>query len=151
MLSSQCCEPLLLGVRIDVCADNEGNNIEEWNPCLLREELLGKRQADGRGHPADLHDWPEAGLDRGPDLVEGASACDDGHGDQVDAVLDRRDLVRVLVKRSKGGLKRRGEQRTTKLLTRICKTFAFKLVLPAKIRCRMLMSTWPSGALMKAP
>lgn len=41
--------------------------------------------------------------------------------------------------------------RTIKLLTKICKILAFKLVLPANSFCKRLISTWPSGALMKAP
>lgn len=41
--------------------------------------------------------------------------------------------------------------RTIKLLTKICKILAFKLVLPENSFCKRLISTWPSGALMKAP
>jgi hypothetical protein len=37
------------------------------------------------------------------------------------------------------------------LLNRICRIFAFKLVRFAKIFWRMLMRTWPTGAMMKAP
>jgi hypothetical protein len=97
VLPPQGCEPLLLGVRVDVCANDERDNVEERHPRLLWEELLGKREADGRRDPADLHDGPEAGLDCCSNLVEGARAGDDGHGDEVNAVLDRRDLSRGLV------------------------------------------------------
>ena len=40
---------------------------------------------------------------------------------------------------------------TTKLLKRIWRILAFKLVRPANSFCRMLIKTWPRGALMKAP
>jgi hypothetical protein len=94
VLSPQGCKPLLLGVRVDVCTDDERDNVEERYPRLLREELLRKREADGGRDPADLHDRPEAGLDRCSNLVEGARAGDDGHSNEVNAVLDRRDLSR---------------------------------------------------------
>jgi hypothetical protein len=97
MLSPKGSEPLLLGVRVDVGPNDEGDNVEEWDPRFLREELLRKRETNGRSDPADLHDGPEARLDRGFHLVEGARAGDDGHGDQVNAVLDRRDLSWLLV------------------------------------------------------
>jgi hypothetical protein len=97
VLSPQRREPLLLGVRIDVCSNDECDNVEEWNPGLLWEELLGKREADGRGDPADLHDGPEAGLDGRSNLVEGARTGDDGHSNEVNAVLDRRNLSLELV------------------------------------------------------
>ena len=40
---------------------------------------------------------------------------------------------------------------TIRLLARIWRIFAFKLVLPRKIHCSVEMRTWPSGALTKAP
>jgi hypothetical protein len=92
VLSSQSSEPLLLGVCVDVCADNEADNVEEWDPGDLWEELLGKRQRDGGNDPADLHDGPETSLDSSADLVEGTGACNERHGDEVDAVLDGGDL-----------------------------------------------------------
>lgn len=92
MLSPESSEPLLLGMRIDVCTDDESNDVEEGNPSGFREELLGKGERDGRDDPADLHDGPETSLDGRLDLVESSGACDDGHGDEVDAVLNRGDL-----------------------------------------------------------
>jgi hypothetical protein len=79
-------------MRIDVGADDETDNVEEGHPSALGQELLGECQRNGRDDPADLHDRPETGLDRRLDLVEGASAGDEGHGDEVNAVLDGRDL-----------------------------------------------------------
>jgi hypothetical protein len=92
VLPPQGSEPLLLGVCVDVCADDEADDVEEGHPCGLGEELLGKGQRDGRDDPADLHDGPEAGLDGGTDLVERTGARDERHGDEVHAVLDGRDL-----------------------------------------------------------
>ena len=59
---------------------------------MVGEELLSKGQADGRGDPANLHDLPEPDTDGGLDLVEGLGTGDKGHGDEVDAVLDRCNL-----------------------------------------------------------
>jgi hypothetical protein len=84
MLSPERSKSLLLGVRVDISADNETDNVEEWNPCLLWQEFLRKCEADWRSDPANLHDWPEAGLNSCSDLVEGASTGDDGHEDQID-------------------------------------------------------------------
>jgi len=92
VLSPKGSEPLFLGMGVDVCADDEANNVEEGHPCVLGQELLGKGQRYGRNNPADLHDGPEACLDRSLDLVECAGASNECHGGQVDAVLDRRDL-----------------------------------------------------------
>ena len=41
-------EPLLLGMRVDVGPDDEGNDVKEWNPGLLREELLGESKSNWR-------------------------------------------------------------------------------------------------------
>ena len=87
-LPPQSSQPLLLGVRVNVGADHECHDVEERYPSLLGKELLGKRQRDWRSDPADLHDWHEAGPDGGTDLVEGPSSGDDGHGSQIDGVLD---------------------------------------------------------------
>ena len=38
-------QPLLLCVCVDVGTDNERNDVEKRNPCVLREELLGKGQS----------------------------------------------------------------------------------------------------------
>lgn len=48
-------------------------------------------------------------------------------------------------------LKRIAMPLTTKLLTRICKILALRLVLPRNSHCSIVIMTWPSGALMKAP
>lgn len=88
VLLAQGCETLLLGESVDVGTNDEGDQVEEGDPELVREELLGKGQADGRGEPGDAHDSPEADLDGSANLVECASAGNQSHGDQVDAVLD---------------------------------------------------------------
>jgi hypothetical protein len=92
VLLAQGCETLLLGEGVDVGTNDEGYQVEEGDPELVREELLGKGQADGGGEPGDAHDSPEADLDGGANLVEGSSAGNESHGDQVDAVLDRSNL-----------------------------------------------------------
>lgn len=92
VLLAQGGETLLLGEGVDVSANDKGDQVEEGNPELVREELLGKGQADGGGKPRDAHDSPEADLDGGANLVECTSAGNESHGDQVDAVLDRRNL-----------------------------------------------------------
>jgi hypothetical protein len=88
VLSPQSSEPLLLGVCVDVCADDETDNVEKGHPCSLGEELLSKSQRDGGHNPADLHDRPETSLDGCADLVECTGACNKGHGDKVNAVLN---------------------------------------------------------------
>ena len=88
-LSPQSSQPLLLGVRIDICSDDERDDVEEWHPSVLRQELLRKRQSQRRCNPADLHDRHEACLDRSPDLMEGPRASNDSHRSEVHAVLDR--------------------------------------------------------------
>jgi hypothetical protein len=88
MLAPQSGKTLLLSVCVDVGPNDEADDVEEGHPCVLGQELLGKGERDGRHDPADLHDRPESSLDRGTHLVEGASTRDDGHGDQVDGVLD---------------------------------------------------------------
>lgn len=85
-------QTLLLGVGVDVGADEETDDVEERHPGVLGEELLGEGQGQRGGNPANLHDGHEAGLDGGADLVEGARAGDDGHRRKVDAVLDGGDL-----------------------------------------------------------
>lgn len=91
-LPPQRLKPLLLRLRVDPGANDKGNDIEEWHPSVLRQELLGKGQCQGRDDPTDFHDWHEAGSDRRSDLVEGPSAGNDGHGSEVDCVLDGCDL-----------------------------------------------------------
>jgi hypothetical protein len=89
VLSPQSSEPLLLGVCVDVCADDESNDVEEGHPSSLGKELLSKSQRDGGHDPADLHDGPEASLDGCANLVECSGTGNKGHRDEVDAVLDR--------------------------------------------------------------
>lgn len=92
MLLPQRSQPLLLGGRVDVSSDKERDKVKEWHPRLLGQEVLGKSKREWRSHPADFHDGQETGADGRADLMESAGACDDGHGGQVDSVLDRRDL-----------------------------------------------------------
>lgn len=66
-------------MSVDVGSDNETDNVEEGDPGVFWEELLGKGQGERRDDPADLHDGHEAGLDGGADLMEGSGACNDGH------------------------------------------------------------------------
>lgn len=92
VLLSQGSKPLLLGMRVDVGANEETDDVEEWHPSAFGKELLRERKRDWGDNPADLHDGPEAGLDSRLDLVECAGSCDQSHGGQVDAVLDGGDL-----------------------------------------------------------
>lgn len=123
---------------IDVCTDDETNNVEEGHPGGFREELLGKGQRDGRDNPADLHDGPEACLDGGPHLVESARAGNEGHGDEVDAVLDGRNLegrrLAVFLTKVRAVL-------TIKLLARICRILALRLLRPWKTFWSALIKT----------
>ncbi len=81
-------------------------------------------------------------------LVEGACASDDGHGAEVDGVLDWCNLAQMLEHQSKA---RDAYAHTNKLLTKICKILAFSDVRPAKSFCKIVMRTWPTGAMMNAP
>lgn len=92
VLLAESCKALLLGNRVDVCADDEGHDVEEGDPELIREELLGESQADRGSDPRNTHHLPEANLDGGANLVVGASTGNESHGDQVDAVLNRSNL-----------------------------------------------------------
>lgn len=147
VLPPQGCKSLLLGMCVYVCADDEANDVEEGHPGVLGKELLGECQGDWRYDPAHLHDGHETGLDGSAHLVEGAGACNDGHGDEVYRVLDGGDLVRV----SAVVLLQGAYLLTMRLLMRICIILALRLLRPRKIFWRMLMRTCPSGALMKAP
>lgn len=100
VLLSQSSQTLLLGVSIDVSTNDEADDVEEGHPCLLGQELLCESQSQGRGAPADLHDGEEASTNGGADLVESTGASDDGHGGEVDGVLDRRDLWMGSVRRA---------------------------------------------------
>lgn len=92
VLLSESRKPLLLGDSVDVGADNECDEVEEGNPEVVGEELLRESKADGRGNPANLHDLPESHTNSGLDLVKGLRASNQGHGNEVNAVLDRRNL-----------------------------------------------------------
>lgn len=136
VLLAESCEALLLGGGVDVGANDEANDVEEGDPEGVGEELLGKGQGDGRDDPRDLHDAKEADLDGGLDLVEGAGTSNEGHECQKDGVLDGGDLCTASAletrKKSLGQEKWRSEH-TTRLLTRICISLAFRLVRPANI------------------
>ena len=138
VLSPQRREPLLLGVCVDVCTDDETDDVEERHPGGLRQELLGKSQRDGRDNPADLHDGHETGLDGCADLVECAGAGDQSHGGQVNTVLDGGDLHPVSMT---AAISEQTSALTIKLLTRICRILALTLVRPWKSFWSMLMRT----------
>ena len=70
VLLAECRKSLLLGDSVDIGADDERHQVEEWDPGVLGQELLGKGQADGGGDPADPHDLPETNTDSCPHLVE---------------------------------------------------------------------------------
>lgn len=97
MLLAQRSESLLLRHGVDVCTNNEGDDVEEGNPGGLRQELLRKCKADGRGDPGDLHDLPEPDPHGGANLVIGPGAGNEGHGRKVDRVLHRRNLWRAII------------------------------------------------------
>ena len=78
-LSPQSGQPLLLSMRINVGTNYERDDIEEGDPSVLGQELLGKRQSQWRRNPADFHDRHEAGPDGSSDLVEGPRASNDSH------------------------------------------------------------------------
>ena len=59
----------------------------------MGQESLRESEGQGRCDPGDFHDGHEACAHGGADLVEGAGAGDDGHGGQVDDVLDWGDLA----------------------------------------------------------
>jgi hypothetical protein len=80
VLSPQGSKPLLLGVRVDVCADDEADDVEEGHPCGFWKELLGEGQRDGRDNPADLHDGPETSPDGRADLVDCPGTRNERHG-----------------------------------------------------------------------
>ena len=89
---SQSCEALLLRYRVDVGSDSEGNDVEERDPSVLGKELLCKCKSKRGDDPADLHDRHESGLPDRVDLVECPRAGDDGHREQVHAVLNGSNL-----------------------------------------------------------
>ena len=77
---------------IDVRPNDEPNEVEERHPSLVGQEGLCERESQRGCDPGDFHDGHEACADGGADLMEGACAGDDGHGGQVDHILDGRDL-----------------------------------------------------------
>jgi len=79
-------------MRIDVRPNDKSDQIKKRHPNLMRQEGLRERQRNRRGHPRDFHDRHEARAHGGADLVEGARARDQGHGGEVDEVLDGGDL-----------------------------------------------------------
>lgn len=151
ILPPQSLQPLLLGVRVDIRADDEAEEVEERHPGFVGEEGLGEGQGDGRRDPGDLHDGHEAGADGGADLVESAGAGDDGHGGQVDYVLDWGDLEGEQAVSNCKYVEVAWGLLTIRLETMICIILARRLVLFAKSLCRMLIIKCPRGALMKAP
>lgn len=90
-------ETLLLCGCVDVCANEEADNIKEWHPGMLGKELLCEGQSQRRRDPADLHDRHEAGLPGGMDLMDALCTCDDGHRYQVYGILDRSNLRTVRI------------------------------------------------------
>lgn len=96
MLLAQGCKTLLLGDRVDVCAEDERHKVEERHPGVFGQELLREGQADGRGDPADLHDLPEAHPDGCSHLVVCPSTSDEGHSSEIHGILNRRNLLAVL-------------------------------------------------------
>lgn len=96
VLLAQSCKTSLLGDGVDVGANDEGHQVEEGHPSVFGQELLGKGQADGAGDPGHTHDLPEADTDGGADLVVCAGTGNQGHGRQVDGVLDGGDLYKCI-------------------------------------------------------
>jgi hypothetical protein len=89
---SQSREALLLGYGVDVGSDGEGDDVEERDPGVFGKELLGEGKSERGDDPADLHHRHESGLPGRVDLVECPRASDDGHREQVHAVLNRSNL-----------------------------------------------------------
>ena len=92
VLLAESSQPLLLGHHVDVGTDREGDNVEEDHPSRLGEELLSEGEAERGADPRNFHDLPEADTNGGADLVVGPGASNQGHGDEVDRVLDGGDL-----------------------------------------------------------
>lgn len=67
-------------MRINVRPNHKPDQIEKRHPRLLRQEGLRKGERDWGGDPGDFHHGHETRTHGGADLVEGARACDDGHG-----------------------------------------------------------------------
>jgi hypothetical protein len=84
-------------MRIDVCPNDKGNDVEKWHPRLLGKELLRKRQGYWRSNPANLHDREEARSNGSIDLVECPGTGNHSHRCQIDGVLNRRNLSQAYV------------------------------------------------------
>jgi len=138
---------LLLRNGIDICSNEKRDNVEEWYPCMLRQEFLRESKCNRRSDPADLHHRHETCFPSCMNLMNGFCAGDDGHRHKVDTVLDGSNLSFCQIDLHL--LERIGL--TIKLLTIIWRILAFKLVRPANNFCSMLIRTCPNGALMKAP
>jgi len=91
MLALQRLKSLLLGMSVNVCANDEADYVEEWHPGLFRKEFLRKCQGQWRCDPANLHHGHESRLDGGTDLVKRSCAGDNGHRGKEDCILDGRD------------------------------------------------------------
>jgi hypothetical protein len=94
-LLPQSCKPLLLGVSVDVRADDEGNDVEKGYPSLLREEFLGKGECKRRRDPADFHNRHETSSNSRANLMPGSSSSDHRHRSKIDGILNRSNLVDI--------------------------------------------------------
>lgn len=79
----------LLGESIDIGSDDETDEVEEWNPGVLGQELLSEGQSQRAGDPADLHDGEETRPDHGLNVLLLPGTGDDRHAGKVDNILDR--------------------------------------------------------------
>lgn len=75
-------------MRVDVRANHKSNDVEERYPDLLWQKLLRESKGYGGSDPRDLHHGHKAGTNSGADLMEGFGAGNDGHGDEIDGILD---------------------------------------------------------------
>ena len=64
---------------VDIGSNEETNDVEEWHPSVLGEELLRERKCERGSDPADFHDGHETSANCGANLMEGARASDNGH------------------------------------------------------------------------
>lgn len=76
---SEGLEALLLCDRVDICANEECDNVEKWNPGVFGKEFLCKGQTQRGRDPADPHDRHESRFPRRMNLVDGLSAGNYGH------------------------------------------------------------------------
>lgn len=80
---------------VDVRPDHKCHKVEERHPGLFGQELLGECERDWGSDPRHLHHRHEACANGSADLVKGACARNDGHGSQVDSILDGGDLLTI--------------------------------------------------------